>query len=567
MFTQYKELPLKEFEQINPRARFKTYIWQYEHNGHFTAVYDKNVQEYLQYKIEDLIYINLLPSPSKPPYDEYISKINMYDNALNYFFKEVLTSGRDEEINSLATDTFNHAILPKSKLQDIESVIKSYGFEKHLGFFIHLVCRIQNVYQREIAFNTKREQIQRRKKLPEQVNTLIEIIKNHKKFSKSAFNKHITQIKFVDSYGPKVIDDYGLILGILDAAQEYWSSGNQKNWEKNLRQVAFDEEEMTKIDYFTERLSVVLYQFITQSELIPLGANKLSNSAVLFVWKILNLADINTYDRDSRPHELDINKKDIVSLIKGYVRRHKVVKKPLYYDLNIDLNDLKKYFNHDFIDSVDLRVQPNEYELGLSICNKYEINEIRDEITLILKCLRHYKIHLDFQNNNFLKNKGHAELNALLKLIEVSETDYNSLESISLKFKDDNEHQNISTDALKILLLDAIRVHKSLNPEEFTSDIWKTDFKKDKHEGLTQFIDGKRLNHPGERFLVQFTSSFANFLESKGITSNNQLEEEKNLYYIINACLVSAQLILSSPSAVFFQKIKRWLSLNKDLKS
>ena len=142
MDNQYKIIQISEFPTVHDRERFSTHIWQYQHDEklRYHEVYDEFNQQYLKYTLADLEYINLLPSPDNPPYDDYIHQQQKYDGVLNRFFPEVLTSHRDEEIRGLTTNTFSSAILPKTKLAEIEKVISSYGFEKHLGFFIHLIC-------------------------------------------------------------------------------------------------------------------------------------------------------------------------------------------------------------------------------------------------------------------------------------------------------------------------------------------------------------------------------------------------------------------------------------------
>ena len=570
MDNQYSVVPISEFSSVNDRSRFTTYIWQVNKDiilG-YHRVYDEFNQQYLKYQLSDLEYIKLLPSSENPPYNEYIDKMHKYDGSLHFFFKEVLTAHRDEELRGLSTNTFSSAILPKTKLKEIEDVISSYGFQKHLGFFIHLICRIQHVYLREIEHYAKPDEVKRRKKLPSQVNDLIKVVKGHKELSltKKSDAKRTKQIKFVIGTETITIDDYGLILGIIDATRDHWCYGDKKHWERNLRQVAFDEEQMAKIDHFTEQLSVVLFQFVTQTGLFNLGAAKFSNKAGLFVWQIINLAGIVTYDKDGEPHDINIHDKTVLSsLIKGYLRRHKVEKKPLYYDINPDLEELKQFFEPEFIESVHLRLEPSEYELAQLICTKYQISEITEDIALILKCLGYYNSMLGFQNFQTLKSKENTDLQSFLKFQEVAETDYNQLESISFKFKGDEEEHKLSDSSLKIILMDALRVHKHFNPEEFSADIWKTDFNTNAMEGSTEFIDGNRLNHPGERFLSRFTAAFASYLESKGISGGNQLDEERNMFFIINSCLTAKQLIPSSASYVFIQKIKRWISLNKDL--
>lgn len=572
MDNQYKIIPINEFSSVHDQVRYSTYIWQdkVDNSLRYHEVYDEFNQQHLNYALSDLEYINLLPSPDNPPYDDYIHQQQNYDGALDFFFSEVLTSHRDEEIRGLTTNTFSSAILPKTKLAEIENVISSYGFEKHLGFFIHLICRIQKVYHQEIEFYAQPEQVKRRRKLPEQVDKLVKVIKGHKElgFTKKSLNGRTNQIKFIGPSGTETINDFGLILGIIDATRDYWCNGESKNWEKSIRQVAFDEEQMVKIDHFTERLSVVLFQFITQTGLFDLGTAKFSNKAGLFVWKIINLAGIVTYDKDGEPHDINIHDKTVFSsLIKGYLRRHQVEKKPLFYDLQPNMEELKQFFEPEFIESVQLRVEPSVYDQAQSMCSKYQIPEITDEIALILKCLGYYKTMLGFQNYQTLKGKENPELQSFIKFQEVAETDYNKLESISFKFTGDDEEHKMSDTSLKIILMEALRVHKHFNPEEFGADIWKTDFKTNAVDGSTDFIDGNRLNHPGERFLARFTAAFASYLESKGIVGGNQLEEQRNIFYIINYCLTVKQLIPSSASYVFFQKIKRWISLNKDLNS
>lgn len=570
MDNQYSVVPISVFSSVSDRSRFSTYIWQVNKDiilG-YHRVYDEFNQQYLTYELSDLEYIKLLPSPENPPFNDYIDKMQKYDGALHYFFKEVLNANRDEELRGLSTNTFSSAILPKTKLKEIEDVISGYGFQKHLGFFIHLICRIQNVYLREIEFYSKPDEVKRRKKLPSQVNNLIKVVKGHKELSltKKSEAKRTKLIKFVIGTETITIDDYGLILGIIDATRDHWSYGDKKHWERNLRQVAFDEEQMAKIDHFTEQLSVVLFQFVTQTGLFDLGTAKFSNKAGLFVWQIINLAGIVTYDKDGEPHDIYIHEKTVLSsLIKGYLRRHKVEKKPLYYDINPDLNYLKRFFESEFIESVHLRLEPSEYELAQSICAKYHISEITEDIALILKCLGYYNSLLGFQNFQTLKSKDNTELQAFLKLQETVETNYNQLESISLKFIGEKKEHKLTDPSLKIILMDALRVHKQFNPEEFSADVWKTDFKTDALVGSTEFIDAKRLNHPGERFLARFTAAFASYLESKGIVGGKQLDEERNMFYIINSCLTVKQLIPYSENYVFIQKIKRWISLNKDL--
>ena len=571
MDNQYKIIPISEFPTVHDRERYSTYIWQdkVDNSIRYQRVYDEFNQQYLKYTLSDLEYINLLPAPEDHHSADYIGQQQNYDGALNFFFPEVLTSHRDEEIRGLTTNTFSSAILPKTKLAEIENVISSYGFEKHLGFFIHLICRIQNVYLKEIEFYAQPDQVKRMRKLPAEVEKLINVIKGHKEIglTKKSLKGRSNKINFIGPSGTVTIDDYGLILGIIDATRDYWSHGDRKNWEKSLRQVAFDEEQMVKIDHFNERLSVVLFQFLTQTGFFSLGKASFSNKAGLFVWQILNLANIKTYKKDGRAHDLFIDETDIKSLIKTYIRRHKVEKKPLFYDLQPNMEELKQFFEPEFIESVQLRVEPSVYDQAQSMCTKYQIPEITDEIALILNCLGYYKSMLGFQNYQTLKGKENPELQSFLKFQEVAETDYNKLESISFKFTGDDEEHKMSDTSLKIILMEALRVHKHFNPEEFGADIWKTDIKTNAVDGSTEFIDGNRLNHPGERFLARFTAEFASYLESKGIVGGNQLEEQRNMYYIINYCLTLKQLIPSSASYVFFQKIKRWKSLNKDLNS
>ena len=566
MVNQYSVIPIEEFSTASDRVNFTTHIWRYKHKKftHLLKVFDELNQKHLDFSLSDLLFIHIFPASNDETLNAYKTQ-QLYDNYLNEYFKEVLASGQDENIKDLSINTFSYAILPKKKLLEIEDLIKSYGFEKHLCFFIHLICRIQSIYHKDIANYAKPINIKSRKKLPKELDDLVNVIKGQNviDLSDRPLSKFTKQIKFIGDYGTRTIKDNGLISGIINGTRNYWSYGNKKNWEKNMRQIAFDEEQSVKVDYFNQRLAYVLYQFVTKTKLFSLGKDTLSIRPALFVWQIMYVSGIKTIGRDGKAHDIKINRNEIKSLIFGYVRRHKVEKKPIVYNIKPNLKDLKKYFDKQFIGLGSLKIKNAEYNMAQSISSKYGITELTDEIAIILNCLECYRKLMNSQDYKSLNSKRDGELNSFIKLLKTSETGIEQLDHISLKFSNDEKEHKISNKSLMLILLDALNVHKYFNPEEFGADIWKTDIKmKSKNDSSFSIIEGKRMSLPSERFLAKFASSFAAYLKSKGIMERSQMEESQNSFYIINSCLTVQGYILPSNSSIFFKKIKRWIALS-----
>lgn len=564
MIEQYKELTLEEIKSASHYVRSHTHVWKGKVKSkggfYFTDIYDQYELKLNLYDPKEILRISLLPCPETLEFrDEYFERVFQYDQVLNTFFLEVLTANRDEEVSGLSISTFDQVIIHKDKLKLIEATIREYGFEKNIGFFIHLISRMQYVYLKDIEFHQSKEETQRRAAFPNEVSNLKNAIKKNDVFSPD----RIKTIKFTYQKSDTItIKDYGLIIGISDSIKNYWGYGSKENWEKHLDNMVHDSESRNQLDYFQRRIATAMHAFLISTKLFNQKGIIVSDKEAYFIARLIHLADIPTQNKQGKEHEIVSDKPNIISLIKSWVQRTEIIKKKTVYEIEPNLSELEKYFDPSFLQGATKVISNNRYDLILNICEKQDILNIKDDIAFIFGCLKQRVRGLKwFEDQIGNKSKSIPELEGLVKLLEPKT--FNDLISFSFTDKKDNKTYSLKSDILKSIIIDALTQHHNKSREEYI-DLWKIDFKEDPISGSTDYTHTNQLLLPGERFLPSFCYAMDQYLESHGISNTNQLDTTKNKYLLIYTLLYNSQMINYCASADYIRKIKNWILIRQN---
>ena len=343
MFNQFQILPLKDYEEAIDLVQFRTFVWKVKHKGFALPLVNDSGKLHPKFSELQIEHISLLQDPSSSVRRTFTQREKIYNNALNYYFKEILCLNGDESCDGLKVSTINRAILTKERLEAICDIINQYGFQNHLGFFIHLICRMNSMYYNRIGQYDSPEEKRSRKNFPKEIETLINLISWGKEIDLNpmAKSKEIKQFKFyVKNEGWHTINDFSIIMSTVSALQKYWGFNEKKNWKKNLAALIKSKEETRTIDYYNHNLAVCLYYFLTDLNFFDPSSAKYKNNACLFIAHLFSLSEIPTYKNDKSPHLINVDNDLLVSYFKTSIKRHsdyfvRSGKKPSYNSIKI----------------------------------------------------------------------------------------------------------------------------------------------------------------------------------------------------------------------------------------
>jgi hypothetical protein len=325
MINQFQILPLKDYEEAIDLVQFRTFVWKVKHKGLVLPLVNDSGILHPNFSESQIEHISLLQDPSSSVRRTFAQRETIYNNALNYYFKEILCLDGNESYDELKISTINRAILTKEKLEAICNIIDQYEFENHLGLFIHLICRMNSMYYNRIGHYDSPEEKKRRKNFPKEVETLINLISWGKEIdlNPKANSNEIKEIKFyVQNEGWHIIKDFSLIMYTMSALQKYWGFNEKKNWKKNIAALIKSKEETNTIEYFKQNLAVCLYYFLTDLNFFDRTSKKYKNDACFFIAHLFSLAEIPTYKKDKSPHIINVDNSELVSYFKTSINRH-----------------------------------------------------------------------------------------------------------------------------------------------------------------------------------------------------------------------------------------------------
>jgi len=325
MINQFQILPLKDYEEAIDLVQFRTFVWKVKHKGFALPLVNDSGKLHPKITESQIEHISLLQDPKSLFRGTFSQREKIYNNALNYYFKEILCLNGDESCDGLKISTINRAILTKERLEAICDITNQYGFQNHLGLFVHLICRMNSMYYNRIGHYDSPEEKKRRQNFPKEVETLINLISWAKEidFNPMSKSNEIKEIKFyVQNKGWCIINDFSIIMYTMSALQKYWGFNEKKNWKKNLTALIKSKEETKTIEYFKQNLAVCMYNFLTDLNFFDRTSKKYKNDACFFIAHIFSFAEIPTYKKDKSPHLINVDNDLLVSYFKTSIGRH-----------------------------------------------------------------------------------------------------------------------------------------------------------------------------------------------------------------------------------------------------
>jgi hypothetical protein len=343
MINQFQRLKIEDYEEAIDKVQFQTFVWKEKFKKNDLPLVNDSGKLHPNFIESQIEHVSLLEDPTSSIRGAFSQREKIYNGALNYYFKEILTLNGNETFEGLKISSINRAILTKDKLDNAITTIQKFGFEQHLGFFIHLICRMKSMYTERVGHYDSPEEKKRRRDFPEQVDTLINIIGWAKEIELNPETKFkdVEAIKFfVKHEGWQTINDFSLIMNMMSALQNYWGFNQKKNWKKNLKALIKSKEETRTIDYYNHNLAVCLYYFLTDLNFFDPSSAKYKNNACLFIAHLFSLSEIPTYKNDKSPHLINVDNDLLVSYFKTSIKRHsdyfvRSGKKPSYNSIKI----------------------------------------------------------------------------------------------------------------------------------------------------------------------------------------------------------------------------------------
>ncbi len=481
------------------------------------------------------------------------SSRDRYENYLNKYFLSLFSNYFVEKANPLKIDIFK-IVLEKDKLEKIRKFFLENGLKEHEDFILYIIAKIEGIYIQDIEFNEQKDQIKEIRNYPTEVKKLIEVLKlsehkwsdtqNHNLMPGAELN-YITFHYTNRKENSIKLNDPSLISTITKATKEYYNRGRLRNWEKQLQNStsAISENQLPK--EFRSKVIKSLHNFFKGINFYDYGIKKTTDAEMYAIAGILDFAHIKFYDKKGSKYdfELEEDKKNIKQQIRTENKRKELKYTQTHFaakDLNSDFSNLLKYFDANFINSINPVYSEYELTIAGTITHIFDINHLLPSVVHIFCCLKdwHFKIGHQFEaliNNEVNSNKDYHSWKTLMRSFENEE----SFEEVNLKLSS-GDKCSFSENLSLHLLENALKEYYQNHNLEFENDFYESQVVLGRQQGSFRLVTTGKLHQPFNRFLPKFCRECYQFLLCEAPPSDNELQPSEKYYSIIGQLLLEA---------------------------
>jgi hypothetical protein len=510
-------------------------------------------------KNEEYWEVELYKSPENPPYDFHIGHSNWQLAMLVEFFKEVFHEKAFEQ-GYQPSHKYFRIILPKSKYEDIINCINKYELLHIRSLIFEIIAIAQEIYTRDIAFW---EEPANKKLITSAEKETAKTIELLEKLDTKAFrhsqgkNKKFSRllgINFILSDGPVKVEHQWLASEFVEHFRDYYDNLHFKDWKKELARYPHNFDEDRDKLQFRFRLAQALYSLFTKSGLFPLDETAPTpNKLMLCIAEIMEFCLIPVANEG----ELDTVK---AKSVRNWIKRYELIPLLTHAPVIFDNERLLRYFTPEFLNFGEEDKRVDALNAAAFIAYRFNIPEFMGDFSHLIQCLQGigWVIGHQITATGVRERDTFKEYETFKKLL-LDVKGKSRLATLKFTIEGDETEHSLTQRLPLYLIEEAIRAYQSQNQVEIDTELIKATVTKLENNSI-EVVKEKRFNQPEERFMVQFTASFYNYLLHEIPPKEQDYRPSQMYYSIIALVLVHAGIfytkMVDEDRAV--AQVKKW---------
>lgn len=495
--------------------------------------------------------------------DQWLNKMSWMENAFVHFFKEVFEIKSFEQGYHYSFDLCRIG-LPKKKYEEIMAVITKFGLSDVSDLIFFIISKAQDFYNNKVRYLENKDQVENRRNIEKQVDNAISLIEratsdHFQDLEKGDNTDKLLRINFAFGKKPSIlIKDPVLTSLIIRDFKEGCNNGYFKDWKLQLQIMKYMYEEDKARSQFKFRFARALYNFLTQTALIKLEDNPFPNNVIECIYKLIEFSLIKVETKTD-------TESSKIKAVRNWVQDHTITPITTHEKIEPDLIKLYKYFDKEFIDSVDAIKRADSIKNGLSLCVQFKTELLQNEIIHIAACLKEWcwRVGQQLERGPLIQGNPMPKQYETFKMFMNSTLANKQFDKITFHLQGDKKAHTL-TDKLPIYFIQtAVKYHYKKFREDYETDILHAVIKNGNTPGSFSAKTTGNFNLPETRFFPKLVTSFFNFLTNEALPLEREYSPADRYYsFIAKALHITGYFRSQFPEDWEMQsKVKYWHSL------
>lgn len=456
-------------------------------------------------------------------------------------------------------------VIRKKTFDEIQQLVKDNNLTQIEDLIFFIIAKIGDVYIKEIEFYERPEMVRQINNAGKEAEKLITVIERVRPDIFKRFNEErlpeLRNITFdFPDIDPIKIEDPWLNSSLVDAIKKDFEDRPLKNWKKEIKKFAsFYEDDKEKLKY-RFHVAKALHNFFTFLKTFPVKPGKASSDAeMLCIAKILEHGLIKIGAEG-------ISDAQKIKNVRNYLKpeRNPLQTYPSHIDYKPNFEMLEKYFEKEFLYSVQTVKHIDVLKEAIYISERFDIQHLRTEIAHLVDCIQHRKHQIGWQfSTQGVPTESHPLIGPLFRLVSPFRVDKDKVQLTELSFQlEGNPKTYTIKDELPLMLIErALTEYYHNHQEEFDIDIFASKIHENVQTGAYRIEELGRYQKQGERFLPTLCTRLYKFLlneapPAKTVASATDKYSEI-IAVILQRCLVFNHI--RDEEYIVQEKVKQWL--------
>lgn len=456
------------------------------------------------------------------------------EQAFLHFFKEVFEIKSYERGVGYSFD-LARLVLPKKTYDAIMKVIETHGLTQIGELIFFIIAKAQDFYNEKVRYYESKERKEVVRNIDKEVGFTIDLIerveKEHDIYSeRPKIPDKLTHINFCFQNSKTIkIKDPILTYEFVKHFKEHYNDCAFKDWKLQLQLTSAYYDEDRRREQFRFRFAIALYNFLTKTGSIKLGDDPFPNNLMECIAEIIEFSLI----RIGKPGA------DKIKNVRNWIQDHNLKPDTTFEKIEPDLNKLYKYFDKEFIDSVNAIKRADSIKNGYYLALRFKVQPLLNELIHLSACLRdwHWRVSQQLENGSlFPDNPLPAEYEAFKLFVDSTMAD-KKFDKVTFSISGEEKSYTL-TDKLPIhFIQSAVKYHYKSFGEDYETDILQAEIKNGKEPGSFSSKTTGNFNLPEERFFPKIIDAFFNFLEKEATPFEKEYKPADRYYSLIATAL------------------------------
>jgi hypothetical protein len=524
-------------------------------------------------KKEGFILETLTDYPLRPKVKPGLDFI-MREHAEKYF-KEVIFLGDyiQGRNNSKHLDwEFHRVLLDNETNKEISALIKKHKLEAQRPLILQLLAQVQHYYL-ERARRSESDDVKKELKIIDKgVDDLITILQRFEGLAdpKPGNNRKEPDEIFFKYNNAKVqLKSNRVIFTLLKSLVEKFSEPPIGNLKPSVRNIADMFKHFHKNHRYTERLTIALHNWLTETGLIPKKEKaKTSNSALQFIAGFFKIAGILSEEEFAAGS-------DEIKNLRNYIIRNTLEENPEIVVFPHDLSRLEKHFPPELLKLTRKTKPVDNLHTAYNIVERFELPALFEDLTQLIEALENMR-KLPHFNTLLIPNINHnaaeiPDVVAFDRLLQLSKKDilaseFGGINSLSYTCKGSVRVHQISQEIPLSIIQKALKEYASNHPEELSFDLVAHEiYYRNPGDPMPFFKHKNEFNPSGKRFFPTICKGIYNYLLEFAPPEGNASPKQK-YFQIIAVIFISCfadELWDADQERKMVEKVAEWYELSQ----